>query len=348
MSTRPSANQGETIYSLYELAALQGPVRFRALASELCAQQLPFDGVFWGLMHSEAPMPASLWRQRLRGSFLDDLEPPDWQALEKSLFEDASPRDVAVSVVNPGRGGFGELSKVRTHFKEATIGRVLALRCPHPARPVHSLILFLRRSGQPDFNTGEVALIRELAPHLGSAMTLALRALANVDQLLQSLGRPSRHSAGVLDDRGMLLEADDKFRSLLQTHFPDWQGGRLPFPLPPLDRAGAEEPVVAGLHVRGSRNEGLTVIHLREVNPLDLLSPRERDVVHAIASGLTLKSIGKRLDISPSTVANHAARIYAKLGIHSRDKLVEMLKLLRRGKSEDTDDASDKLGQSKQ
>lgn len=344
MSTHPSAHQGETIYSLYELAALQGPVQFRALASDLCAKQLPFDGVFWGLMQSDAPLPASLWRQRLRGNFLDDLEPPDWQALEQCLFENSAVHDTAVSAVNPGRGGFGQLSKVRGHFRDADIARVLALRCPHPARPVHSLILFLRRSGQPDFSAGEVALMRELAPHLGSAMTLALRALANVDQLLQSLGRPSRHSAGVLDDRGMLLEADDKFRALLQTHFPDWQGGHLPFPLPPLDKAGAEEPVVAGLHVRGSRNEGLTVIHLREVNPLDLLSPRERDVVHAIASGLTLKSIGKRLDISPSTVANHAARIYAKLGIHSRDKLVEMLKLLRRSKPESADDASNKVG----
>lgn len=338
-------NHSETIYSLYEFAALHGPVKFRTLAAELCEQLVPFDGAFWALMHTEAPMPASLWRQRVRGNFLDDLEPPDWQALEATLFEDSSPADEAVvSAANPARGGFGQLAGVRAHLREADIGRILALRCPHPARPVHSLILFLRRSGQPDFSADEIALMRGLAPHLGSAMTLALRALANIDQLLQSLGRPSRHSAGVLDDRGMLLEADDTFRALLRNYFPNWQGGALPFPLPPLDEPGAEEPVIAGLHVRGRRNEGLTVVHLREVNPMDLLSPRERDVVHAIASGLTLKSIGKRLDISPSTVANHAARIYAKLGIHSRDKLVEMLKLLRRGKDNPADTVSDSTG----
>ncbi len=285
-------------------------------------------------MHTETPVPASLWRQQVRASFLAGLEPPDWQAFDQALFEKpADSNESVVTALNLARGSLGRLPSVRKNFHDAGIGQILALRCPHPARSMHSLILFLRREGRPAFAADDIACMRALAPHLGNAMTLALRAFTNIDQLLQSLGRPSRHSAGVLDERGMLLEADDTFRALLRTHFPDWRGGHLPFPLPPLDRSGAEEPVIGGLHVRGTRSEGLTIIHLREVNPMDLLSPRERDVVRAIASGLTLKSIGKRLNISPSTVANHAARIYAKLGIHSRDRLVEMLKLLNRAEA---------------
>ncbi len=322
-------SQHQDIYSLYEHAVLRGPAQFRALAAQHCAQRLDFDAVFWGILHSETPVPASLWRQRVRASFLADLEPADWQAFDQVLFEKpADSNDSVVISINLARGGLGRLAGVREHFSDAGIGQILALRCPHPARPMHSLILFLRREGRPAFTGDDVAHMRLLAPHLGNGMTLALRAFTNTDQLLQSLGRPSRHSAGVLDERGMLLEADDTFRALLRTHFPDWRGSNLPFALPPLDRSGTEEPVIGSLHVRGTRSEGLTIVHLREINPMDLLSPRERDVVRAIASGLTLKSIGKRLDISPSTVANHAARIYAKLGIHSRDRLVEMLKRL--------------------
>ena len=345
MDKREQPDHHEAIYQLYEYAALEGPVYYRGLAAGVCAKQLQFDAMFWGIVHKDAPAPTSLWRMRARNSFLADLEPPDWQALEQALLEDAdSENGAALAAINIARGGLGKLSTLRANFRDAGFAQVLALRCAHPGRPMQSLILFLRREGQPAFGGEDIERLQPLAPHLGSGMTLALRSLANVDQFLQKLGRPSRHSAGVLDERGMLLEADDQFRELLRARYPDWQGGLLPFPLPPLDQAGAEEPVISGLHVRGTRSEGLTIVHLREVNPMDLLSPRERDVVRAIASGLTLKSIGKRLDISPSTVANHAARIYAKLGIHSRDRLVEMLKLLTRGGSESRQDRNDKAG----
>ncbi|HXG27680.1 MAG TPA: helix-turn-helix transcriptional regulator [Nevskiales bacterium] len=331
MGRQEQPDQSESIYQLYEHAALHGPAQYRGLAAELCGKRLAFDALFWGILHHETPVPTSLWRLRVRNSFLAELEPPDWQAFEQALFEDATSEGGArLASLNIARGGLGRLATLRAHFREAGVAQLLAVRSPHPGRPMQSLILFLRREGRPAFGADELATIGPVAPHLGGGLTLALRGLANIDHLLQSLGRPSRHSTGVLDDRGMLLEADDRFRALLHTHFPDWRGGHLPFPLPPLDRSGTEEPVVAGLHVRGSRSEGMTVVHLREVNPMDLLSPRERDVVRAIASGLTLKSIGKRLDISPSTVANHAARIYAKLGIHSRDRLVEMLRLFNR------------------
>jgi DNA-binding CsgD family transcriptional regulator len=345
MAKREQPSQNELIYRLYELAVLHGPMQYRTLAAGLCGELLEFDAVFWGILHSETPVPASLWQQRVRGGFLADLEPPDWQAFEDALFEGGSANgNTLLATISPGRGELARLSTVRGHFREAGMAQGLALRSPHPARNIHSLILFMRREGKPAFGAEDLARLQPLAPHLGGALTLALRSLANVDQLLQSLGRPSRHSAGILDDHGMLLEADDQFRSLLRNHFPDWQSGHMPFALPPLDRAGVEEPVVGGLHVRGTRKDGLTVLHLREVNPMDLLSPRERDVVRAIASGLTLKSIGKRLDISPSTVANHAARIYAKLGIHSRDRLVEMLKLLNKSNAEDKNQDRDKAG----
>lgn len=344
MGKREAPDVGRTIHRLYECAVLNGPTRYRALATEACATLLPFDGVFWGVASRDSVIPASIWRQRLPGDFLAGLEPPDWDSLDEALFGAPPTEETAISPFSAGRGAITRVSPARAQLQRASIGHGLALRSPHPGRPVHSLILLLRREGKPPFSDAEVEMLHKLVPHLGGAFTLALRGLANVDQLLQSLGRPSRHSAAVLDDRGQLLESDDRFAALLRAHFPEWRGNRLPFALPPLDRVGAEEPVVAGLHVRGSRNEGLTIVHLREVNPMDLLSPRERDVVRAIASGLTLKSIGKRLNISPSTVANHAARIYAKLGIHSRDRLVEMLKLLGPGTREGNGQSSDKAG----
>jgi DNA-binding CsgD family transcriptional regulator len=51
---------------------------------------------------------------------------------------------------------------------------------------------------------------------------------------------------------------------------------------------------------------------------LDTLTARELEVLHQIADGLTNREIGQRLYISEKTVSVHVARIFAKIGVHSR------------------------------
>ena len=48
------------------------------------------------------------------------------------------------------------------------------------------------------------------------------------------------------------------------------------------------------------------------------LTPREREILALFAEGLGTKAIAERISISPVTVRNHAQRILAKLGVHSR------------------------------
>ena len=51
------------------------------------------------------------------------------------------------------------------------------------------------------------------------------------------------------------------------------------------------------------------------------LSPSERRVAELAASGMTNRNIAAAMYISPKTVESNLARIYAKLGIHSRAEL---------------------------
>ena len=52
------------------------------------------------------------------------------------------------------------------------------------------------------------------------------------------------------------------------------------------------------------------------------LSPRERDVLKLIASGLSGKAIARELGISPKTVETHRGRLMTKLNLHSVAELV--------------------------
>lgn len=57
-------------------------------------------------------------------------------------------------------------------------------------------------------------------------------------------------------------------------------------------------------------------------DPLESLSPREREIFHLLADGMQNASIAKRLFISPRTVETHRARVVRKLGLRSNSELI--------------------------
>ena len=56
--------------------------------------------------------------------------------------------------------------------------------------------------------------------------------------------------------------------------------------------------------------------------PFPELTDRERDILALIADGLDNATIGRRLVISPKTVANHVSNIFAKLHLRTRAEAV--------------------------
>lgn len=53
------------------------------------------------------------------------------------------------------------------------------------------------------------------------------------------------------------------------------------------------------------------------------LSPRECEILEALASGESNKELARRLGISPNTVKTHLARVYDKLGVQRRVQAIE-------------------------
>ena len=51
---------------------------------------------------------------------------------------------------------------------------------------------------------------------------------------------------------------------------------------------------------------------------IEKLTPREREVLQALAEGLDNQGVAERLHLSPRTVRNHMSSILTKLGVHSQ------------------------------
>ena len=54
---------------------------------------------------------------------------------------------------------------------------------------------------------------------------------------------------------------------------------------------------------------------LIEVSPLEVLSPREREILQLVAEGKTSQEIAERLSISPKTVDTYRSRLMHKIGV---------------------------------
>lgn len=58
------------------------------------------------------------------------------------------------------------------------------------------------------------------------------------------------------------------------------------------------------------------------------LSPRECEILDALASGDSNKELARRLGISPNTVKTHIARVYEKLEVQRRVQAIEKARTL--------------------
>lgn len=201
----------------------------------------------------------------------------------------------------------------------------LAMTYSHRGGGLTSTVLLRFSSERKQRDTGD---IRRAVGHAVEAATLALRTFIQRDEWLYSLGRPSRGTAALVDAKGTIYAASRRFRDLMAEEFGgSAESPTLPMPLPEAALQEDDGNFVGGsLHFRVSQEGGLYLLHARRPLPMDELSPREQEIARALGNGKTFKSVARQFDIAVSTVANHASRIYKKLGIFRREELVELVR----------------------
>ena len=285
------------IRTFYALALEEEWNRFRVLALEQAVRQIGAIAGAWLTQPDDQPGEFTVWPGQA-GVTASDL-----QAL---AFKDDREFSFNAGQVMPGaRSG-------------------LAVRYRHLDSGLSSRLVLAFSTTAPQPAAG---VAPRVAAHLAEAYTLALQHFIFSDERLSRWGRSNRGSAAMIDARGTIYAASRRFRELLGAEFGDPSLTRLPFTLPE-ENAGEQGSFSNGtLRFRAMRAAGQHfLIYARKAQPLDGLSPREQEIARALSTGKTFKSVARQCGIATSTVANHASRIYRKLGIYRREELFEMIR----------------------
>ena len=187
------------------------------------------------------------------------------------------------------------------------------------------VFIFARRAGR-DFTDRDRLVLELLRPHL-EARYAATETTARAAAALASVEEETNDEAHrvVLCSAAGTIEFASRASRALLARFAGLENGHLPkalFNRPKVALAQGSERLV----IRVAKSGDLRVLLLdRHDTRVELLTPRERDVVDRIARGRTNAEIAFELGIATATVAKHLEHAYRKLGVSSRTAAAALL-----------------------
>lgn len=200
-------------------------------------------------------------------------------------------------------------------FKPLGIERILSSVHLNERTGLFTLLTLYRFNRDQPFSEQDKCIQKKALYHLLTAAEHALFL-----QLEHEQQHANCHRA-ICDTQGYLHQIQPSFLALLDQHFSHCNLQKLPFILPPIQ----QETFINGLKINVEPFDDLYIVELSIPDIFDQLSDREKQVVQAMAQGLTFKLAAKELSLSPSTVSNHLYRIYQKLNIGSKSELLKLL-----------------------
>lgn len=181
-------------------------------------------------------------------------------------------------------------------------------------------ITLYRLAGKRAFTTKDQILLEWLLPHMRTSYRQNLIYAMQLPQYNLATGFGAY---AICNGAGVLHRASAAFTDLLLLEVPEWQGPILPWKaIKTSGRRRYFEIKGNRVIVNVRRSEKLFHLHIRPRIPIDDLSVAELKVARALANGSSYKTAAQHLKLSPSTINNHAANIYRKLGVHNKAALV--------------------------
>ncbi|HEX4519730.1 MAG TPA: LuxR C-terminal-related transcriptional regulator [Gaiellaceae bacterium] len=207
----------------------------------------------------------------------------------------------------------------------------LATALEAPAPQVTAIVLM---RGARDFTLAEVELLRLIRPHLRRSYDAAREREGIPRTAREDEAAAVRAGVSVvtLDPSARIVEITPRAGRIVAHHLDEAAvGSPLPAPLaswaeralrtrdPRFERFGTRNGVIR-TSVSPCPDGAILLVEEdfdREVDPLPL-SSRQREVLEAVATGATNAEAAAALSVTPSTIANHLAAIYERLGVRNR------------------------------
>lgn len=303
--------------------------QFRSWALESIKSVIPHDAALWG---------SGMWEgRRFHTLTLSNLPAEYGKALEKTVDTNPLPQHMVRNQVfdQPttmedvlADEQFFNSPLYESAFKPFNINRILSTIHVDRRSGISSLVTLYRSDRSKPFTEAERQIQKRLVFHLFNASSHAFF----IHAAKALLDRPNGASAAVVDPHGQLHDVQPRFLDYLDQHYPGHQlgtegrpgPGNLPFELPDvgdLGHAGRDR----SLCVKTERLGDMLLVYIWPAGPLDRLTLREREIVVAVAHGLSFKQAARKIGVAPSTVANHLYRIYRKLNVNSRTELADLI-----------------------
>ena len=209
------------------------------------------------------------------------------------------------------------------HARRWGITHVLANAQVYAESGLYWVMGLARRDAGRPFDDVECEIIDLVAPHL---VAVHRRARLEHFRATARLGDGHGRATALVNRDGLLLEADPTLAVLLRRAWPSWSGPWLPPDVRAQIGAGSTVRSERGrIVLRFSEVDDAFVLHVREAQPADSLTEREKEIALAFSLGDTSRQVAEKLGVAPNTVRRHLANVYEKLGISSKTELHRML-----------------------
>lgn len=303
----------EFLLQLYSDAADCPAETFRLRVLHDLQSLIDFDFALWGGGQSENRQVTDLAALGQDTKILQD-----WvDVADKDAFCDITLQHLGQVACFDDIEGYRNSLAYNEHWKRYGALQMMATISAEPQAGYVSFIGLCAQTGSKVFAQPARDLKSLLMPHLSNAYRI------NLQSVLSSM-TGCDEVAAITDSKGWILLAQDKFRTFLYQE--GAQADRLPDYFCPV-RIG--QTAVQGNQVAATaqRLGEHYLVRLVSLGSFAGLSARERQIAQFYADGLTYREIAGMLEIAPSTVRNHIARIFEKLEVSSKIELIRLCRI---------------------